>query len=505
MKSTIKNILLTAAAVFALSACSLDVDPYGFLSGDNFYKTPSDAESALAYTYSVNSDIEYYSRHLIIATEVPTETLTIKPDAGADQHALDRLEILNNNTIVEDMWRYPYLAINRANAVILNVPNTPDMDETRKSEIVGEAKFLRALHYFNLVRFFGDVIIRDQQVSTIDQVNKGVSPMEDVYAFLLEDLLDAETRLSTERVYGRANKVATWALLSKVYLQMASAKNTGVEGYEWVSNAESNYTQAANYAKKVLQDQSTYTFEEDLLETWNVDTRIAAKEHIFVAATDRNGLLEGEYTKLPMLFMPWADGAEQVVLPNGTTIPGGGWEHLWVEDDFVANYDANDRRGSLEMIVDKVTVPGAGDEGADKELFYPGGGLQATFPTKFLDPNMIGQQATCDTPILRYTDIMMVYAEAIGPNAETYALMDQIRNRAGLSPLAGGMGLQEFREYILDERGKELAFEGQRLFDLRRTKSMESVLGGQYGKPMSSGVYYFDIPLIEVDTNPEVN
>ncbi|KXX68195.1 RagB/SusD family nutrient uptake outer membrane protein [Flammeovirga sp. SJP92] len=505
MKLAIKKILLSAAAALAFSSCSLEEDPYGFLSNDNFYKTAADAESALVYAYSVNSDIEYYSRHFIIATEVPTETLTIKPDAGADQHALDRLEVLNNNKIVEDMWRYPYLAINRTNAVIQNVPNTPEMDDTRREEIVGEAKFLRALHYFNLVRFFGEVIIREEQVSSVDQVNKGVSSIEEVYNFILKDLTEAEAVLSTERVYGRANQVAVWALLSKVYLHMASAKNTGVQGYEWVSNADENYTSAANYAKKVLQDQSTYTFENDLMETWNVSNRATAREHIFVSATDRGGLIEGEYTKLPMLFMPWAEGAPQVVLPNGTTIPGGGWEHLWIEDDFAANYEESDRRGTLEMIVNKVTIPEGGNDGADLELVYPGGGLQATFPMKYLDPDMVGQQATCDTPILRYTDIMMVYCEAIGPNSETYALLDQIRGRAGLSPLAGGMGIQEFRDYILEERGRELAFEGKRLFDLRRTNSMEKVLGDQYGKPMTSGIYYFDIPLIEVDTNPEIN
>ncbi|MBD0400298.1 RagB/SusD family nutrient uptake outer membrane protein [Flammeovirga sp. EKP202] len=505
MKLTIKNIILSAAATLAFTGCSLTEEPKGFLSNENFYKSAADGESALAYVYSVNTDIEYYSRHFIIATEVPTETLTIKPDAGADQHALDRLEVLNNNQIVEDMWRYPYLGINRANAVIQNVPDIPDMDETRRAEVIGEAKFLRALHYFNLVRFFGDVVIREEQVSSKDQVNKGISSMEEVYDFLLKDLTEAEAVLSTQRAYGRANKTAVWALLSKVYLQLASAKNTGVTGYEWVSNADENYTMAADYAKKVLQEQSEFTFENDLMETWNVSNRTTAKEQIFVAASDRNGLIEGEYTKLPMLFMPWAEGVPEIILPNGTSIPGGGWEHLWIEDDFVANYDENDRRGSLEMIVNKVTLPGAGDNGEDRELVYPGGGLQSTFPMKFLDPDMVGQQATCDTPILRYTDIMMVYCEALGPNAETYALMDQIRGRAGLSPLAGGMSLQEFREYILEERGRELAFEGKRLFDLRRTNSMERVLGGEYGKPMTSGVYYFDIPLIEVDTNPEIN
>ncbi|NME71685.1 RagB/SusD family nutrient uptake outer membrane protein [Flammeovirga aprica] len=505
MKLTIKNILLSAAAALVLSGCSLDEEPYGFLSNENFYKTASDAESALTYVYSVNSDIEYYSRHFIIATEVPTETLTIKPDAGADQHALDRLEVLNNNKIVEDMWRYPYLGVNRANAVIQNVPATADMDETRKAEVIAEAKFLRALHYFNLTRFFGDVVIREEQVDSRDQVGKELSPKEDVYAFILRDLTEAEEFLTTKRVYGRANKTAVWALLSKVYLQLASAKDTGVEGYEWVSNANENYTLAANYAKKVLQEQSEFSFESDLMETWNVRNKATAKEHIFVSATDRNGLIEGEYTKLPMLFMPWAEGAPEVVLPNGTVISGGGWEHLWIEDDFVANYAAEDRRGSLEMIVNKVTIPEGGNDGADLELVYPGGGLQATFPMKFLDPDMVGQQATCDTPILRYTDIMMVYCEALGPNAETYALMDQIRGRAGLSPLAGGMSLQEFRTYILEERGRELAFEGKRLFDLRRTNSMERVLGGEYGKPMSKGIYYFDIPLIEVDTNPGIN
>ncbi|PWJ43163.1 RagB/SusD family nutrient uptake outer membrane protein [Sediminitomix flava] len=503
MKKIFRNIFLAAALLGASSSCSLDEDPYGFLSKETFYQTPEDAESALTYSYAIMSQIEYYSRHYIIATEVPSESLTIKPDAGADQHALDRLNINNTNGIAEDMWRYPYIGINRANAVIENVKDISGLSKTREAEIVAEAKFLRALHHFNLVRFFGDVVIRDVQVDSKSGVPKGLSPMSDVYTFIEEDLLAAEEVLSTDRNYGRGNKVATWALLAKMYLHIASSAHTGVEGYNWVTSSQEYYTKAATYAGKVLHEQSTYMFEDDLLNTWNVDARYDAKEHIFVSATDRSGLVEGEYSKLPIMFTPNAEGASQIILPNGVTIRGGGFEHFWIEDSFRSTFESGDKRNE-EMIFSSITVPASGDDEEDKELYYPGGGLMAAFPIKFLDPNQEGEQTSCDTPILRYTDIMMVYAEAVGATGEAYAIMDQIRSRAGLAPLPAGMSDDDFRTAILKERSYELAFEGQRLFDLRRTNSMESVLGGEHGKTLEKGVYYFEIPQTEIDSNPMI-
>ncbi|GJM62459.1 RagB/SusD family nutrient uptake outer membrane protein [Persicobacter diffluens] len=503
MKRIFRNILLAVTLTFSAASCSLREDPYGFISERNFYETPQDARSALVYAYSILSDIEYYSRHYIIATEVPGEALTIKPDAGADQHELDRFEQQSNNQIITDMWRYAYIGINRCNSVIANVKDIPGLGEEEEKSILAEAKFLRALHYFNLVRFFGDVVLRTEQVSSKDDTAKGLSPMSEAYELIEQDLLEAEADLRAERSFGRTNQVAVQALLSKVYLHMASSADTGVPGYEWAGNAAALYQKAAEYASKVVFEQSVYEFEYDIQESWNVANRFSAKELIMVSATSRDGQVEGEYSKLPIMFTPYADGAKDLILPNGMMIRGGGFEHFFIEDAYFKAFETADKRKS-EMIVDTVVIPAEGDDEEDRIMKYPGD-LQSPFPTKFLDPEQSGAQTTCDTPILRFTDIMLVYAEAVGPTADAYRLVNMIRTRAGLADLKPGLGVAEFRNELIRERGWELAFEGHRLFDLRRTHNVEAVLEGEYGKTVTRGAYYYDIPQIEVDTNPEIN
>ncbi|BDD02167.1 RagB/SusD family nutrient uptake outer membrane protein [Persicobacter psychrovividus] len=499
MKRFFRNIVLASILIAGATSCSLTEEPNGFVSESNFFKSPKDAQSALTYAYAILPSIEYYSREYLIATEVPGEALTVKPDAGASQHELDRFDQKSNNPIILDMWRYAYIGINRCNAVITNTPKVPGLTDAERGSIIGQAKFLRALHYFNLVRFFGDVVIRTEQVTSNNQTSAKLSPMKDVYALIEQDLLDAEKSLSPNRNFGKANQEAAQALLSKVYLQLASASATNVPKYDWGINSAEMYKKAADYAKKVVVGDANYSFEYDLAKTWDNAERLEAKEMIFVSASSRDGLQEGEYSKLPLMFMPWADGAKVLQLPNGKEIRGGGFEHFYIEDGFLNSFNPKDKRKS-ELIVSKVTIPNGNGEGKDKVLTYPGD-LNSAFPMKYLDSDQIGEKTTCDTPILRYSDIMLVYAEAVGPTAEGYKMVNMIRSRAGLPDLQAGLSIEDFRKAILKERGFELAFEGQRLFDLRRTHSVESVLKDEYGKNITDGFYYYDIPQIEVDTN----
>jgi hypothetical protein len=98
-----------------------------------------------------------------------------------------------------------------------------------------------------------------------------------------------------------------------------------------------------------------------------------------------------------------------------------------------------------------------------------------------------------------------MYAEAEGPTVDGYAAINMVRERAGLDELTPGLSVEDFRDAVVLERSFELAFEGNRLFDLRRTNTMEEVLEGQYGKNIQNGGYFFDIPQREVDTNPYID
>jgi len=494
MMKKLWNILPMVVIVGTLSvSCSLEEEPVGFLSTENFYENEGDARSAIAYAYAALPEIEYYSRHFYLVTTVPTEEFTIKSDAGASQHDLDQLRPLPNNRELTDVFRYAYIGINRTNVVIDEVPQI-EMDEALRNQIVGEGHFLRGLHYFNLVRLFGDVPVHTSAVRDVESTSRELTSQEQVYELIIEDLQQAVEMMDQQPRYGRANQVAAWSLLSKVYLHLASAGATGVDGYEFVANPDEYYELAADYAGYVVHDQNVFHLEQDLREIYSV-YNTDGPERIFYITTHRTGEHEGNYNKLPLLVHPYIDGAE-ITLTDGVSFPSG-WDHARIELPFYYSYDADDRRRT-ELIVDTVIVD-------DEVMTFSGGDLIAPFTRKFVDPEQQGEQTSTDIPVLRYSDILLTYAEAVGPTSAGYQAVNEIRERAGLPELTPGLSVDEFRDAVLRERSWELAFEGQRLFDLRRTNKMEEILEGEYGKTIHNNAYYYEIPQIERDVNEFIN
>lgn len=491
---------LLLAAV--LGGCSkMKEEPYGIINSNTFYKTAADAESAIIYCYAVLPEVGYYSRGYYIITELPTENLTQKGDAGASNFELDELRTTPTNADLDYMWTYIYRGISRANGVIKNVPNI-SMPETARNQIVGEAYFLRALHYFNLVRMFGEVPLRLEPIENSTQIPMAKSPIKDVYDLIISDLQKAEQMISVSRISeGRANRVAAQALLSKVYLHLASSKSSASPGYDFVTSADEMYNQAKTYAGKVINEQSTYGFTDKLVDIWNTEVykKAAVSEHIFDAAVDRSGDREGSFSKLPSMFLP-GDRAMYIPYDPGSTTAtdtiniGQGWGHFRTESFIYNAYDQNDKR-KTDLIVSKYWNGG-------KLYNLDINGTSRPFTRKFIDPLRVGDATSCNSPILRYSDILLVYAEANGPTAEGYAAINKIRARAGIGELPPGLSVQAFRDAVVEERELELAFEGSRLFDLRRTHTMEKVLVEKYGKTITSGAYFFPIPQREIDTNP---
>lgn len=489
----LKKYFCLILSALVISSCSLEEEPYGFPSTGNFYQTADDANSALIYAYSILPEIEYYSRIFILVTELPAETLTIKPDAGASNFELEELRARADNPEVTTVWRYGYIGVNRANAVIANVPGI-DMPEADRNQIVGEAYFLRALHYFNLVRLFGSIPLKTEPVTSTEQVDAPLSDMSAVYDLIIDDLNKAIGLTDLVRRDGRANKVAAWALLAKVHLHLASSKATGSPGYDFVADADTHYESAKTLAASVMNEQAVYGFDPDLVNIWDVESE-DGPEHIFSVSTDRTGQFEGNYSKLPLMFIPYIDGAV-FQLEDGTSVASG-WNHFLTEEGHYNSYHADDLRKN-QLIVSRVWV-----DGNERNLSITD--YSRPFTRKYVDPQRVGDQTSVNTPVIRYSDILLVFAEASGPTAEAYAAINQVRNRAGLADLDENLSADAFRDAVVQERAWELAFEGNRLFDLRRTNAMETVLEGEFGKTIQSGAYFFDIPQREVDTNPFID
>ncbi len=474
-----KKIIYAFICILFISSCSLEEEPYGFLSDKNFYQTKDDAEAAILHAYSMLPEIEYYTRHLYYLAEMPSEEISPKDDQGIEQHDLDDLKPLSNNKIISDVWRYAYIGINRANAVIEKVPGIV-MDESLKNKYVGEAYFLRALHHFNLARAFGSVPVRTNMIDELAEVDVPKSPMSEVYAQIEADLEMAIGLLPASSVQelGRANIDAAWALLSKVYLNQASGKSTGSPGYEFVEDAEAKYSKAAEYALKVMNESTVSGFDDDLLHIYDV-LDPSSPELIFVISMDRGGQQEGNYSKIPKLLIPYVGGDVVINDIYGNSVKTvDGWGSLETEIPFYESFSEGDLRKDLLMVS---TVYLAGDPKT-----WPDGGLRYPFTRKFIDPDYVGDRTSAKPIAIRFSDILLGYAEAVGPTTQGYAAINKVRRRAGIDDLETGLSVQDFRDAVIQERSWELCFEGHRMWDLRRTNKVEEILNGKYGKTIVS-------------------
>jgi len=504
INNIIASLCLLGTVSTAFVSCSkLTEEPYGIVNSNSFYKTADDAVSGLIYAYSILPEVGYYSRGFYIITELPTENLTAKSDAGQANRELDELRTTSTNSDLDNLWTYMYRGIARANAVIANVPSVPNMPEADQNQVIGEGYFLRALHYFNLVRLYGEVPLRLEPLVEAGQIPVVKSSIEDVYDVIIADLKQGEALMSSAKNFeGRANRVAAQALLAKVYLHLASSAASNSTGYSFVSDADAMYSDALTYADKVVNGQQVFGFTDVLPDIWNTEVykNAAVSEHIFDAAVDRSGEREANYSKLPNMFL--ADPGFEMTIPYNPSDPnseminiGRGWNHFQMEAHHYDSYNNTDKRKTDLIVSEVINTDGNLIELGINDFSRP-------FSRKYIDPLRDADKMSTNSPVIRYSDILLVYAEAAGPTTAGYAAVNKIRNRAGLGTLAPNLSVAAFRAAVVEERALELAFEGNRLFDLRRTNSMESVLVEKYGKSITSGAYFFPIPQREVDSNP---
>ncbi|WP_282080027.1 RagB/SusD family nutrient uptake outer membrane protein [Aquimarina algiphila] len=489
----IYNIFL-AITVLGIGSCSLDPDPTTFLSDSNFFSTAEETNSAVLHSYQAMTFLDYLRPYMNIPTTASEEAFP-KEGEGLNINQFEEWNVDDRNQNLEQFFRLSYVGLNRANTVIEKTKEA-SYDESLRAKYHGEGLFLRAWHHFMLVRLFGSTPLRVSAVDQLDEV-RGIpdASIEEVYTSIQSDLKEAINLLPIQREGGRADRVAAQALLSKVYITMASARQSGSPGYEWVSDADTFYGLASEMASAVINGQSEYTFDPDLLNIYNVaePQSFNGPEHIFFIPQDRNGLVEGEFSKLSKFFIP-ADTPTTSFLADGTATHGGFGVYV-SELPFLASFDNTDRR-KTELIVNELF-----DENGISS-WTPSGGESAPFSRKYIDPKFIGDNTSTHPYLLRFTDILLIYAEAEGPSAEGYTAVNRVRQRAGLPDLTPGLSITDFRDKIIEERSFELAFEANRLYDLRRTNTVESVLQDIYGKVIVNNPYFYPIPAIERQLNP---
>ncbi len=386
-------------------------------------------------------------------------------DAGTDKDLLDEWTFSSSGFSFDEVWVGNYEGIGRACYALKYLPdmNIPPADRDR---YMAEAKMLRAYFYWNLVRTFGGVPKVDHVLeSQTDILNASVRvSADDIYAFMESDLLDAVAKLPAvipPAEYGRLSKAAAQGLLAKMY--MYQKKWTQSKAMVDAIISSNQYSLLPNYAI-IWREAGEFSAES----IWEVNA---------VGTTPNKGVQQ--YSSV------------QDIRPRG-------WGFNTPTLDLVNAYEPGDVRKDATIMFQGQTL-------WDGEV-YP---LTATNPrynykayiSRTMETfNGNEDQSNKNLRIIRYGEILLIKAEVeneLGDTTAAKIALNAIRARAGLAPkLAYSQDLM--RQTIYKERRVEMAFEHDRMFDLRRTGRAEAVMQA-HGKPYVSPKHdLFPIPEAEI-------
>ncbi len=440
-------VLSTSVATLFVASCQPDLNlaPLGSPASSTFYRTPADAESAVTGAYSTLRTI--YRDEVIVTPNVIAADDGIPFLTGnADRVALWRYGLVSTNTFTGGIWSNCYQAIQRCNVVIERVPSIT-MDETLKKRYVGEAKFIRAMMYFNLVRFFGDVPLATNETTSLENVQLPRAKADEVYSLIDADLKEAETvlpRSYTGSDIGRATQGAAKGLLAKVYLTRAG--NAATSPF---------WAQAAAKAKEVI-DGNQYDLWANYADVFDLKNR-GGKESLFevLYVTDLAG------TNFSTGYAP----------RGAPIVPNNGSGIFRVSKSLFDSYVATDKRRDVTFLTSYINPTNSQRVDLTVDGTDP---ARAVSFWKLADlTSRVAGNAGKSFPYLRFSDVLLIYAEALNeasgsPTADAYAALNRVRTRAGLAPLSG-LTRSQFKDAVLLERRLEFCFEGNRWFDLTRT------------------------------------
>ena len=460
MKTLIKNLAL-ATVIISLSSCSKDFlteVPQDFVAPGAFYNNADDATAAVNSVYasflnlqSPLSRDQYLGRNYWMISEYATEVATSRLSVTNERSLVDNYhtQFTSAHPYIQGIYEAAYAGINRANSAIARVPAVP-MNEMRRNQLVAEAKFLRAQHYYYLVGMFGGVPLKVTETTAIDGESLPRSTAADVYAQIYKDCTDAAAVLPAAWLggdFGRATKGAALTLLGKAALQNAGSGGAaadyqrGLDAFRTVLGL--GYTLDANYAS--LFDGSNEK----------------SKEIIFALQNVRVDNAGGTITQW---FTPVVSPAVWVSQQN----------QFQAERAFYDSYNALDVRKAGTWMTSFVnagkTITWAWTSGIQASTQY---GSTGPTPRKYVDwgASSAGGEAP-DVIITRYADVLLSAAEAVnevaGPTAEAYGWVNQVRARASVPNLTVGLTKAAFKDSLFLERRYELALEMHGLFDNRR-------------------------------------
>lgn len=518
----IRTQLLFLLIIFTLSCEALEENPQVQISTENFYQNENDAFQSLNAAYArLKSNNGYYKQLFLTA-------LFSSSDQGQSTYLWKDFKtgnVVNTNSNLYPIWRDIYIAIRDANNVIANVENI-SIDSEIKLRIIGEARFLRALHYFNLVRCFGEIPLRISPIQAGEDDGLGLSAITKVYQVIIEDLNFAskncwsrnETRNGYTNELGRATNTAAHALLTKVYLRIASSKRTaseGVEGnYKYLEFSEDPlfyYQMAKSHADFAIDGEGFLLSSslEDYTKIFSADNG-NNPEMIFEV---QGSSIVGQGTAVSNLFSPKDSGLCGTGF-GGTNKLKGKFINFRInkndnrfQNTIIKEYQNNTR--SFEITPSSVGyIPTELETGNQK------GTLWQIWTAKYIDTEATTEYTSRQNwHIIRLADVYLMRAEAIAEISQNPIMANDdiniLRARVEMDDFDGSIfTLEEFRVQLLQERGVELYMEGHRFFDLTRMGIYDEYCKSIYGElegQRQPEDYFWPIPIEETSANNNID
>ena len=463
-----KKIYILPALISALlfTSCSdfLTEDVRGQENLDTYFQTEAEAESFVTGCYNALTFNGWWQVNTVwLLSEMTSDDGWMgNTTQQSDYTSLAFFQSNGqSNGLISNFWQYRYKGILRCNIVISKMAEAPIADEAKKARLIAEAKFLRAFYYFELVKNFGGVPIVETFAMPDEIQGVTRNTEEEVYLFIEKDLEEAAAVLpqrssQSDSEVGRATRGAALGFLGKVSVYQS----------KWAEAKET---------LKTLIDEGEYALLDNFGDVWDVDYDNSVESLFEVQFT-----YDGVYAlggSLPIVAGNrsggdqdgWAWGLPSANLENAYVEAGDSERLRWT----IIRHGATEIAGEPDF---EEVIELQGDQNGD--------GTYAVDPSKHKSARLMRKyyiplakrpevfntdKVPLNHRLLRYADILLLYAEACNETNDDVAAraaLNQVRRRVDLSDITAGGN--DLRRLIRAERRLELAFEQNRLYDIRR-------------------------------------
>lgn len=506
-----KKIYTVMAILFLMAtSCSKDFikkAPEDSYTDDVFYKTETQFRSAVVAAYAPLRDVllnDYFTSEMHSDNTIYQAIPGNRGTSIVERENISDFTNTSTNAYAAATWQHSYTGISRCNIIIERLKSA-DLTAEVKANLDGQAKFLRALNYFKLVRLYGGVPLFIKEVTTADGAFLPRSSEAEVYARIIADAQDAIAELAPPAKFpqtGEATKGAATILLAEVYAVQK----------KW------------SEAEKLLNSMLTMGYDlngnyADAFKPSNKNSKESVFEIQFLGGT----LTGATPNALSFHFLPRSKDTKLLTGISIDNTSTGGWNTPG--DDLIKDFEAGDTRLDASIGIAEGTYDASNyfSYAAAKSIvnYVPAAGkIGVPYIKKYLHAPLESPTGSSDDfPIYRFSDALLLLAEALneqGKSSDALAPLNRVRRRAGLGDFTNTDPVL-LRKAIFHERRVELAFENHRWTDLLRSGNALTVINAFGVKIraqlpyLSSDAYVIDqhhllfpIPQNEVGLNPKI-